>query len=81
MLRFVSVGFTASKMIRFQRERSLALFVWPQQSRRYVSNDDEASRQKGLKEMTKRVLANGILTPGKKMANSINTLFIICSKR
>jgi len=70
-------------MIRFQRERSLALSVWPQQSRRFMSNDD-ASRQKGLKETTKSALAQGILIPGKNMvSNSINThnYFFICSMR
>ncbi len=78
MLRFATAGFTASKsIINFQHGRSLALFVWPQQSRRYMSNDD--ARQKGLTETTKSVLAQGVVTAGNLLDYYHYFLFIFPS--
>lgn len=74
MLRFATVGLTASKMIKFQCERSSALFVLARPSRRYMSNDD--ARQKKLTELTKSTIAKAGVTEGNKMANSINVTYI-----
>lgn len=75
MLRFATAGFTASKsIINFQHGRSLALFVWPQQSRRYMSNDD--ARQKGLTETTKSVLAQGVVTAGITYSITITPFYL-----
>ena len=76
MLRFATVGFTASKMIKFQCERSSALFVLARPSRRYMSNDEYA-RQKKLTELTKSTIAKAGVTEGNKMANSINVTYYI----
>ena len=76
MLRFANVGLTASKMISFQCERGFG-FIWPHQSRRYMSDDDYARHRREVTfEACKKTIAQGDLTEGIISIN-ISTFYII----